>query len=234
MKLAIFIPAFNEEITLGKVLDTIPRHFTGIKELKIFVIDDGSTDKTSLIAQNHGAQVVHTKGHKGLANAFKIGLETALSWGADIICHLDADGQYDSTEIGKVIEPIIQHKAEMVVGNRQIETLNFMDWPRRYGNSLGSWLVRKMLHFTIQDASSGFRAYSKQAATQLEVHSTHTYTHETLIEAKFKGITLAEVPITFSKRHDHSRLTHNLPGHILKSLGAICRAYKRYHEHKQP
>jgi len=129
-----------------------------------------------------------------------VGLTTALADGADIIAHLDADGQYDPQELPKLLAPILAGKADLVTGDRQIAKRAFLGPARQYGNMLGSWFLRAYAGVQVKDVSCGFRAYSRAAAQQLEVHSTHTYTHETLIEARYKGIRVAEVPITFKHR----------------------------------
>lgn len=289
MKLAIFIPAYNEESTIGPVLAAIKnldfkKKLPRITDWQVFVIDDGSTDRTAEIARNTGATVIAAaavdseqtgalgethiitlnKGstalraslHLGLANAFKIGIKTALDAGADLVVHLDADGQYVPEEIPKILEPLLSGKADFVTGDRQIGKLQFMGWPRKYGNMLGSWFLRFLTGLKVRDVSSGFRAYTKDAASKLEVHSSHTYTHVTLMEAKYKGLRIAEVPITFLPRaggdgratvqvrgasgnanvvlttsalnKPKSRLTTNLLSHIFKSLADILGARKRF------
>ena len=225
MKLAIFIPAYNEQDTIGPMISAIPRHFWGIKEYKIFVIDDGSTDKTAHIARTSGAQVIEITPNRGLANAFNTGLSTCLDWGADVIAHLDADGQYDPSEIPKVIEPVLKGQADMVIGDRQIAHLTFMPPVKKYGNLFGSWFLRILAGLKVNDVSSGFRAYSATAAGKLTVNSGHTYTHETLIRARRLRLRITQVPITFTARKNGpSRLiSGNLAvlKHIAKSVKGI-------------
>ncbi len=230
MKLAVFIPAHNEENTVADVIKRIPTRINGISKIAVYVIDDGSTDSTADAAKKAGAEVVGVSPKRGLATAFKIGLQTAVAAGADIICHLDADGQYNPQEIDQVISPILKGEADFVTGNREVEKINWMDPARKYGNRIGSWFLRVLAGLPVQDASCGFRAYSRLAADRLDVSSEHTYTHETLIEAKFKGVRIAEAPVsfTFRPRQEQSRLTKNLFGHIFKSLRGILGAYVRY------
>lgn len=256
MKLAVFIPAYNEADTIGGVIASIPHKIPGVSEIKIFVVDDGSTDDTAeaagsalkkretLLPHFPGApsqNIIQIKPNRGLANAFRVGLATALDSGADLIVHLDADGQYDPAEIPKLLAPIINNAADMVTGDRQISKCGFLGSARQYGNIAGSWFLRAFTGVKVRDASCGFRAYGRAAAESLEVHSTHTYTHETLIEAKYKGLRVAEVPITFRHRgipptrsaapgakKPVSRLTSNLFKHIFKSLSAIFAARARY------
>jgi glycosyltransferase involved in cell wall biosynthesis len=230
MKLVIFIPAYNESETVGEVIKAIPPHIDKISKIDVFVINDGSEDSTAQKAAEAGAEVVSISSHRGLAAAYKIGLQTALASGADIICHLDADGQYSAKETGLVIGPVLRGEADFVTGDRGVGRLAWMDPVRKYGNMAGSWFLRALTGLRVRDASCGFRAYSRAAAEKLEVFSSHTYTHETLIEAKFKGLRIAQVPISFvtRPRKNHSRLTGNLLGHIFKSFGAILTAKKRY------
>jgi glycosyltransferase involved in cell wall biosynthesis len=269
MKLAIFIPAYNEEKAIEEVLRGVfaalqatKGRFPHIQEHKIFVIDDGSTDKTADVARVAGAEVITIKPNRGLANAYKMGLAACLQWGAaslegatslavslegatslavslegtvssggaDLICHLDADGQYNPAEIPLLLAPIIEGQADFVTGDRQIEKTAFLGPARKYGNLAGSWFLRLLTGLKINDVSCGFRAYNRKTAERLEVYSEHTYTHETLIEAKFKGMRLAQVPISFTLRgaKDKSRLTGNLLKHILSSLWGIFAAYRRY------
>lgn len=230
MKLAIFIPALNEAATIGDVLNAVPKHFSGIREYKIFVIDDGSTDDTAHIALQHGAEVLRIVPTRGLANAFKMGLRASLDWGADLITHLDADGQYKPQEIDLLLAPILCGEADIVTGDRQVEKLGFLGWQRRYGNMLGSRFLRVLTGIHVKDASCGFRAYRREAAEQLEVHSKHTYTHETLIEAHYKSIRVTEVPISFLPRGQKgsSRLTGRLFMHVCRSLQGIFAAKQEY------
>ena len=229
MKLAIFMPARNEEKTIAKVIQAVPTNIPGISVQKIFVIDDGSTDKTPEIVRKNGASIVSISSPAGLANVFKKGLQACLEWDADIIVHLDADGQYKAEEISLLIQPLLEDEADMVIGNRQVEKLDFMDWKRKYGNRLGSLLVRFLSGSNVQDVSSGFRAYSKNAASRLEIYSSHTYTHETLIEAVYKNFRVVQVPVTFLPRvGSASRLTQKLGTHIFRSLFDIIKAKKRY------
>jgi glycosyltransferase involved in cell wall biosynthesis len=250
MKLAVFIPAYNEADTIGGVLAEIPRKIPGIDEVKVFVVDDGSTDSTYEVASTYEVETIRIRPNRGLANAFRAGMAAALADGADLIAHLDADGQYDPKEIPKLLAPILAGEADLVTGDRQIGKCAFLGPARVYGNMLGSWFLRAYAGVRANDASCGFRAYSRAAAALLEVHSTHTYTHETLIEARYKGLRVAEVPIAFRHRgkissveenkysgpsssnrpteKPVSRLTAGLHRHIFKSLSAIFAAKERY------
>lgn len=244
MKLAICIPAFNEEKTIGLLIEAIPMHMQGISALKIFVVDDGSRDKTggrawgsaqkmaqrAGVPTNHLIEIIQLRQNKGLAHVFFTGLRKALSWGADIVVNLDGDGQYRAEEIPVLIDPLLKGEADMVLGDRQVETLKFMTWAKKYGNLAGSWFLRKLTGMKVRDASSGFRAFSRKAAESFEIHSRHTYTHENLIQAHYQGLRIAQVPVTFITRPDgtSSRLISGVLKHIFKSLQGIFGAWRRW------
>lgn len=235
MKLAICIPAFNEEQTIGEVITAVPKQMNGITALKIFVADDGSADETAQTARDAGEASgldveVLPLPHKGLAGVFLAGIQTALDWGADVIVNIDADGQYLAQEIPLLIAPLLRGEADMVIGDRQVEGLKFMPPAKKYGNLAGSWFLRRLTGSGVRDASSGFRAYSRKAAENIEVHSSHTYTHENLIQAHYQGLRIAQVPVTFMARSDgsSSRLIRGVLKHIFKSLQGIFAARRRW------
>ena len=231
MRLIITIPAYNEEKTVASVIRGVPRQLEGIDEVKILVIDDGSTDNTVAVSQEAGADYVITHQNVGLATNFKISQDEALQRGADIILNIDADNQYDPDEIPKLIQPILDNKAEIVSGNRQVKNLDHMPSSKKYGNMIGTWVVKKVSGLPIQDASSGFRAYSREAALRLNVISQHTYTHETIIQAANKHLRFIEVPCTFretERANQESRLIGGVWGHIKKSGATIVRTYSTY------
>jgi len=230
MKLIVTIPAFNEQESIAKVIKEVPRYIEDIDEVKILVINDGSTDRTVKVAKGAGADyIISNPGNQGLAYSFKRGLEQALKLGADIIVNTDADFQYNQTEIPKLIQPILQKRAEMVIGNRQIKKLNHMPFVKKYGNMLTSWTLRKLLKNKVTDASSGFRAFSRDVALRLSVFSNHTYTHETIIQCTLQKMRIAEVPVEFKKRESgKSRLINSLWGYIKSAVGTIIRIYLMY------
>lgn len=234
IKLVVQIPAYNEAAHIAKVIKEIPREIPGIDSVEVLVIDDGSTDNTVEEAKKAGADyIVRNVKNSGLAYTFQKGLASSLSLGATIIVNTDADFQYNQKEIPKLIKPILEGKADIVSGNRQVSTLDHMPFAKKYGNILGSRVVRFSAGYKLIDASSGFRAYSKDAAMKLFVTSTHTYTHETLIQASRKNLKVIEVPVEFRKRQDNqSRLISSVFGHIKKSMATISRSTLMYNSLK--
>ena len=183
MKLLIQIPAWNEENELGQALSCLPDQIDGIDEIEVIVVDDGSDDRTTEVAEAAGATVVPHPVHSGLAVAFSTGLMACLERGADIIVNTDADNQYDARDIGILIQPIIDGTAEMVIGDRQVDQLDHFSPSKRFLQRLGSWFVRRLSGTAVRDATSGFRAFSRATALRLHVFSRFTYTLETILQA---------------------------------------------------
>ncbi|NCO11882.1 glycosyl transferase, partial [Candidatus Pacearchaeota archaeon CG_4_9_14_0_2_um_filter_39_13] len=233
MKLIVQIPAYNEEDSIQEVIKSIPKKLPGIKKIEILVIDDGSRDKTSESAKKAGADyVIRNTKNQGLAKTFQKGMNFALSKRADIIVNTDADNQYNQSEIPKLIKPIIDGKADIVSGNRQVESLNHMIPAKKYGNIIGSKVVKLSAGYPIIDASSGFRAYSREAALKLFVTSTHTYTHETLIQSAHKDLKVIEIPVEFKERRGNSKLISSVGSHVKKSMATIIRSTLMYNSFK--
>lgn len=230
MKLIVTIPAYNEEKTMSSVIKSVPRKIKGVGSVEILVIDDGSTDKTVSIAKKAGADyVISNLRNMGLAKTFSRALSESVNLGADIIINTDADNQYDQKEISKLVTPIIENKADFVNGDRQVHTLPHMPTSKKYGNRIGSFVIRALTGVSLQDASSGFRAYSRECAKSFQLFSKHTYTHETIIQAAFNGMRIEEVPITFKKRSvGKSKLISGVIPHVLKSANTILRAILMY------
>jgi glycosyltransferase involved in cell wall biosynthesis len=230
MKLIVTIPAFNEKKTIADVIKSIPKKITGISQLEILVYDDGSTDNTSEIAKASGA--THVFKHKtnfGLAKTFKDAMIKALEFGADIVVNTDADNQYDQREIEKLVRPILKEEADMVIGDRQIDKLEHMPKSKKYGNKLGSFMIQKLTGTNVVDASSGFRAFTKELANDIYIASDHTYTHEMIIAAHYKNYVIVNVPIIFKKRTTGgSRLISGVFSHIMKSGSTILRTLLLY------
>ncbi len=229
MKLIIQIPCFNEEKTLPATIKDIPRRIDGIDEIEILVIDDGSSDETAKVAKelkvNH---VVRFKKHRGLAHAFMAGLNTALEQKADIIVNTDADNQYRGQDIQKLIRPILRSEADMVIGQRDISNIKDFSLIKKIFQKIGSWVVRRISGTKALDATCGFRAYSKEAALQLNVMSDYTYTLETIIQAGKKDIALAFVPIGRNRDVRRSRLISSIPNYIMRSIATLMRIYATY------
>jgi glycosyltransferase involved in cell wall biosynthesis len=233
--LFVQIPCLNEDRSVVKVINRIPK-----KELtklgvttKIVVIDDGSKDNTYKVASKNADVVIVHKKTLGLAQTFKSGIDYALDKKADIIVNIDADNQYNPSEIIDLIQPILKDEADFVIGDRQIEKLFFMPLGNRLGNRLGSWVIRKLTGLNIPDASSGFRAFNRATALNFNLQSTYTYTHETIIQASEKKLRIVSVPITFRKREfGESRLISGLFNHIKKSMVVIVKTILMYRAFK--
>ncbi len=229
MKLIIQIPCYNEEQTLGATIHDIPRTIPGIEEVEVLVIDDGSTDATRQVAQQAGADyIISFPTNKGLAAAFSAGLEASVRRGADIVVHTDADNQYQGQCIPDLIAPILNQQADIVVGIRPIEDIREFSWAKKKLQRLGSWVVRKVSGTDIADTTSGFRAYSREAAMRLSVVSDFTYTLETLIQAGRTNLTVAQVPIQTNPQARQSRLFTSIPAYIWQSVNTIFRIYALY------
>lgn len=230
MILVVQIPCFNEKDTITKVIKSIPLKIPKISQVKILVVDDGSADKTAAAARKAGADlVIINKVNLGLAKTFSLALKKSLEMGADIIVNTDGDNQYDQKEIPKLIAPILREEADMVIGNRQVEKLLHMQRSKKLGNLGGSWIIRLLTGATVQDASSGFRAFSQKTAESFNLFSAHTYTHETIIQAVNNGLNIAEIPVTFKKRESgQSRLIQGVWRHIKYCSATIIRSLLMY------
>lgn len=229
MKLVIQIPCYNEEKTIGKTLADLPKSIPGIDSIEVVIIDDGSTDRTIEVARQCGVQhfVRHTQ-NLGLARAFKHGLEKSLSLGADIIVNTDADNQYKGSDIARLVQPILEKKAEIVIGDRQIDKIAEFSWLKKRLQKFGSYVVRKVSQTKIPDTTSGFRAYSREAALQMNVISTFSYTLETIIEAGQKDIPIISIPVETNKTERPSRLFKSNWYYIKRSFSTIVRIYTMY------
>jgi len=224
MKLIIQIPCYNEAETLPITLKDLPREVEGFDKVEWLIINDGSTDNTIEVAKQHGVDyIVDLKHNQGLAKGFMAGLKESLKRGADVIVNTDADNQYEAKDIPKLVKPILEGKAEYVIGARPIDTTEHFSKTKKILQKLGSWVVRKASGTNIPDAPSGFRAMSKECAMQLNVYNNYTYTLETIIQAGQKGIPITSVPIRTNKDLRPSRLLSSIPNYIKKSIGTIVR-----------
>src|SRR5438128_43409 len=229
MKLIIQIPCFDEEEQLPGTLADLPRQLTGIDEVEWLVIDDGSTDRTVEVARANGVDhIVRLTNNKGLAAAFQAGLDASLKLGADVIVNTDADNQYYGGDIPKLVQPILQGRADMVVGDRETDTIEHFSPLKKRLQRLGSWVVRQASDTDVPDTTSGFRAYNREAAIQMAVVSKYTYTLETIIQAGKLLVALDHVPIRTNPRTRESRLFPSMSSYVRRNAVAITRIYTQY------
>lgn len=210
MKLVVTIPAYNEEKTISKVIYEIPKKIEGIDEIRILVIDDGSTDKTFEEARKAGAIVIRNTSNMGLAFTFRKGLDAALGMDADYIVNTDADFQYNQKQIPLLLKPVLNGKADVVLGSRFAGTIESMPPQKNMGNRIATAVLRFVTGYKITDGQTGFRAFSREAALRMNLWSNYTYTHETLLHAAENRLVVTEVPVDFRKRADKSRLISSI------------------------
>lgn len=230
MKLVIQIPCYNEEESIALTLSSLPSQIPGIDTIERLIVDDGSTDKTVEVAIASGIDhLVKLPRNQGLARAFMAGLEASLKAGADIIVNTDADNQYCADDIPKLIDPILNGQAEIVVGTRPISEIKHFSYTKKFLQKLGSFVVRAVSKTSIQDAPSGFRAISKAAAMHLNVFNEYTYTIETIIQAGQKGMAITSVPIRTNEGCQRpSRLFKSILAYIRISAMTIVRIFMTY------
>jgi glycosyltransferase involved in cell wall biosynthesis len=229
LKLIIQIPCFNEADAIGKTIAALPRSVQGIDEIEVLVVDDGSTDGTSEAARNAGAKyIVRHRRNRGLAAAFQSGIEASLEAGADVIVNTDADNQYEAEDIPLLIAPILQNKADIVVGDRQVSRNEHFSSRKRLLQVLGSTVVRRLARVDIPDAVSGFRSMTREAASQINILSTFSYTTEMLIFAGKKRMAITSVPVRTNAPVRDSRLFRSIPQFLLNTGITIARVYTLY------
>jgi glycosyltransferase involved in cell wall biosynthesis len=229
MKLIVQIPCYNEAKTLPLTVKDIPRDIEGVVSVEILVIDDGSTDKTDEVAAECGAEhVLQLSNNQGLARAFAAGIDRALELGADIIVNTDADNQYFGGDIPKLIKPILEGRADIVIGDREVEKLSHFSPLKKLFQAAGSASVRYVSGTDIPDAASGFRAFSREAAMRLNVVSQFTYTLETIIQAGKKRMAVAHLPVRTNEPLRKSRLFSSTGQYLKSSLATILRVYTMY------
>lgn len=229
MKLIIQIPCYNEAETLEIALNDLPKQLEGIDEIEYLIINDGSQDNTTQVAEGWGVHhVVNFKRNKGLAKGFMAGIDECLRNGADIIVNTDADNQYCAEDIAGLIQPILDGKADIVVGARPIDQIEHFSFIKKKLQHFGSWVVRKASNTNIPDAPSGFRAYSRDAAMRLNVVNDYTYTLETIVQAGREKIAITSVPVRTNAELRPSRLFNSIWGYVKKSILTILRAYMMY------
>jgi glycosyltransferase involved in cell wall biosynthesis len=229
MKLIIQIPCFNEEEQLPGTLAELPRELSGVDAVEWLIVDDGSSDRTVEVAREHGVDhIVRLTNNKGLATAFQAGLDACLKLGADVVVNTDADNQYCAGDIPKLLAPILRGDADMVVGDRQIEEIEHFSWLKKRLQQLGSAVVRRASETTVPDTTSGFRAYNREAAIQVQVVSKFTYTLETIIQAGKMLVAVDHTPIRTNPKTRESRLFPSMWAYVRRNGLAILRVYSIY------
>ena len=229
MKLIIQIPCFNEQDSLPVTLSHLPREVEGFDQVEWLIIDDGSSDATVEVARANGVDhVVSLPRNQGLAVAFMAGIDASLANGADVIVNTDADNQYDASGIPMLTAPILEQQADIVVGTRPISQTAHFSPIKKLLQKLGSWVVRKASGSTVEDAPSGFRAFSREAALRLNVFSSYTYTLETIIQAGQKNMAIQSVPIATNADLRPSRLLKSIGSYVRRSMATIIRMFVVY------
>lgn len=229
MKLIIQVPCYNEAETLEIALNDLPKHIDGIDEIEYLIINDGSADNTVEVAKKWGVHyVVNFKQNKGLAKGFMAGLDACLRNGADIIVNTDADNQYNGDDIEKLVRPILDEKADIVIGERPIDNTAHFSPLKKKLQHFGSWTVRVASKSDIPDAPSGFRAYSREAALRLNVVNEYTYTLETIVQAGRTKMAMTSVPIRTNPELRKSRLFSSMFGYVKRSMVTIVRSFMMY------
>jgi glycosyltransferase involved in cell wall biosynthesis len=229
MKLIIQIPCLNEEATLPATIADLPRQVPGVEKVELLVVDDGSTDRTVEVARECGVDhIVRLTNNKGLAAAFQAGLDACLKLGADVVVNTDADNQYDGADVPKLVAPIVAGEADMVVGDRRVSQIDHFSGSKKGLQRLGSWVVRRLSGTGVTDATSGFRAYNREAALQLLVVDNFTYTLESLIQAGKMLVAVEEVDVGTNPKTRESRLFASTAAYVRRNAPAILRIYARY------
>jgi glycosyltransferase involved in cell wall biosynthesis len=229
MKLIIQIPSYNEQDQLPLTLSCLPREVPGFDQVEWLLIDDGSTDATIEVARNHGVDhIVRLTNNKGLAAAFQAGIDAGLKLGADVIVNTDADNQYNADDIPKLVAPIVRGEADMVIGDRQIGSIEHFSPLKKGLQRLGSWVVRHASSTAVPDTTSGFRAYNREAALQIQVVSKFTYTLETIIQAGKLLVAVDHVPVRTNPKTRESRLFPSMGSYVRRNILSIFRIYSQY------
>jgi glycosyltransferase involved in cell wall biosynthesis len=230
MKLIIQIPCYNEEKNLPATISDLPKTIEGIDRIETLIIDDGSEDRTVEIARRIGVDhILRLKNHRGLARAFAEGIDKSLELGADIIVNTDADNQYAGQDIPRLVQPILEGKADLAVGARQIETIPHFSWFKKRLLRWGSAVTRALSRTKVEDVVSGFRAFSKEAALRISILSGYSYTIENLIQLGRQKVKIISVPIRTNPKSRESRLIKNIPHFLGQQAATILRVYATYH-----
>jgi glycosyltransferase involved in cell wall biosynthesis len=229
MKLIIQIPCYNEEKTLALTYVDLPKQIKGISKIEVLVINDGSTDQTEVIAKSIGVDhIVSFKSNRGLARAFEAGIQKCLELGADIIVNTDADNQYCGQDIEKLVAPIISNQADVVIGDRQTDSISHFSGIKKLLQKIGSFAVRKLSGTNIRDVVSGFRAFNRETAMKINIATDFSYTIESIIQLGFLKVKIVAVPVRTNKQLRESRLFSSIPKFVSNQLTTIIRAYANY------
>jgi len=229
LKLIIQIPCFNEAETLAQTLADLPRSINGIDTIETLIVDDGSTDGTADLARTLGVDhIIRHRGNRGLAKTFSTALDASLGHGADIIVNTDGDNQYCGADIAALVQPILRGEADLVVGDRGTGSIDHFSPTKRFLQSLGSFVVRRLSSLDIPDAVSGFRAMSREAALRINIVSNFSYTVEMLLQAGDKRIATTSVPVRTNPKTRDSRLFRSIPQFIHRSASTLIRIYAMY------
>src|SRR5215204_99184 len=229
MKLIIQIPCFNEEQTLPGTLADLPRSVAGMDSVEWLVVDDGSSDRTVDVAREHGVDhIVRLTNNRGLAAAFQAGLDAALKLGADVIVNTDADNQYHGGDVSRLVAPIVAGTADMVIGDRRTDTIEHFSPLKKWLQRFGSAVVRRASGTGVPDTTSGFRAYNREAALQLQVVSKFTYTLESIIQAGKQTVAVTHVPVRTNQQTRESRLLPSIRSYVRRNRVSIFRIYALY------
>jgi glycosyltransferase involved in cell wall biosynthesis len=230
VKLIIQIPCYNEEETLPATLADLPRELPGVDVIEWLVIDDGSADRTAEVARELGVDhIVRHNSNQGLAAAFLTGLDASLAAGATVVVNTDADNQYDASCISDLVRPVLEHGADLVVGERPIEQIEEFSRLKKRLQRTGSWVVRRFSGTSVRDAASGFRAMSREAALRLQVFGRYSYTMETLVQARAEGLNVTSVPIRVNPHTRPSRLAKSTAQYVRRSAQTIVRSFAIYY-----
>lgn len=226
MKLIVQIPCYNEEETLPETVADIPREIPGFDSVEVLIIDDGSSDRTVEVAREIGVDhIVRHKRNLGLARTFRKGIDASLQAGADVIVNTDGDNQYAGADIPKLVEPILAGRADMVIGDRQTDKVAHFSRGKKLLQWLGSGIVRKLAGIWVPDTVSGFRAFSRDVAIQMNIVSPFSYTIETVIQAGKRDMTVQSVPVRTNPKTRESRLFKGIPSFVSRQLTTIVRMY---------
>lgn len=229
IKLIIQIPCFNEEKTLPETLGDLPIEIDGIDTIETLIIDDGSSDRTIEVARSLNVDhIIQNTQNRGLAKTFRKGMDACLAFGADIIVNTDGDNQYAGSDIAKLVQPIVEGNADIVIGDRQTHKIKHFSWFKKFLQKLGSMAVRQLSDTDVPDAVSGFRAISRDAALKLNIISPYSYTIEMVIQAGKKNMAISHVPVSTNPVTRKSRLIKSLPSFVGRQLSSMIRMYSMY------